>query len=42
MVAIIRRECDLELEEYKKTISYLKAILQGKESENEAFVTKIR
>ena len=41
-VAVMRRECDLEVEELQKTLDFYKQLLKGKESENEAFAAKIR
>ena len=41
-VALLKRETDIHIEELKRSISYWKQVLAGKEAENEAFVAKIR
>ena len=41
-VAVMRRECDLQIEELKQNVAFHKQLLKGKESENEAFAAKIR
>ena len=41
-VAVMRRECDLQIEELKQNVAFHKQLLKGKESENDAFAAKIR
>ena len=41
-VALLKRETDIQIDELKRSISYWKQVLGGKEAENEAFVAKIR
>ena len=41
-VAMVRRECDLELEKNNKTVKYYKQLLKSNETETESHAAKNR